>query len=91
MSILDNEGHEARCRAAVDRRMFEDMIGGFYTRWGPKDERDRDLFATQLHSIIRQAYRDAQEPLLSSISKSMTTHLDLMAMSPMLKDKAPNR
>ena len=50
-------------------RMFEAMMESFLKRWEPDHQEDRYAFHAELHSLIRQVYRDAQEPLLDHITK----------------------
>ncbi len=50
-------------------RMFEAMIESFLKRWMPEDRRDAAEFDRDFHMLVRQIYRDAQEPLLDHITK----------------------
>lgn len=50
-------------------RIFEAMMESFLKRWEPHHQEDRYAFHAELHSLIRQVYRDAQEPLFDQITK----------------------
>jgi hypothetical protein len=52
--------------------MFERMMESFLKRWEPQHQEDRYAFHVELHSLIRQVYRDAQEPLIDQITKMMS-------------------
>lgn len=56
--------------------VFERMMEAFVKRYAPDDLPEAAQFHAELHSLVRQIYRDAQEPLLNYITKiteSMTT------------------
>jgi hypothetical protein len=53
---------------ARDDRIFVQCIEHFIRAWGPEDLYDRSEFEAQLHGIVRQIYRDAQEPLLKQLT-----------------------
>lgn len=63
----------ARNDEARQRAMFEDMIEHFTKSYRPSDPYEASEFDTQLHSLVRQIYRDAQQPLLDHITKMMGT------------------
>lgn len=50
-------------------RMFEAMIEAFLKEWMPEDHYMAIDFERQFHMLVRQIYRDAQEPLLEHITK----------------------
>lgn len=65
-----------------DQRIFEHMIEGFIREWAPTDPRDKADFEMQLHSIIRQTFRDAQEPVLDRLMKiAMATPMPIRFMT----------
>lgn len=51
------------------REMFQFMIESFVKRWAPANIHDAGQFHAEFHAIVRQIYRDAQEPLLSYITE----------------------
>lgn len=64
-SVMDMKKHDQERQA----RAFELMMESFLKRWEPKHQEDRYAFHAELHSLIRQVYRDAQEPLFEQITK----------------------
>lgn len=54
---------------ARQRAMFEHMIEDFIKRWKPSEPYDQHQFEAQLFSIVRQIYRDAQQPVLDQLTK----------------------
>ena len=52
-----------------ERRLFEYMIEAFVQAWAPQDRYERSQFDTQLHSLVRQIYADAQQPVLEQLGK----------------------
>ena len=57
-SVLDQE------RDAKNERMLELYMEQFWKRWAPDDKYEAAQFHAELHSLVRQIYRDAQEPLI---------------------------
>lgn len=51
------------------RRMFEDMIEHFTKTYRPQDRYEAAEFDRMLFTLVRQIYRDAQQPLLDQITK----------------------
>lgn len=49
-------------------RIFEQMIEAFLKEWMPEDHYMAIDFERQFHMLVRQIYRDAQEPLLDRIT-----------------------
>ena len=64
-------------------RMFEAMIEAFLKEWMPEDHYMAIDFERQFHMLVRQIYRDAQEPLLDHITK-------LAGAMPMMQFMIPN-
>lgn len=54
-----------------ERMIFEHMVEAFTKTYRPKDPYDAAEFDRLLFSIVRQIYRDAQQPLLDQITKIM--------------------
>lgn len=50
-------------------RMFERMMETFLKEWMPEDHYMAIDFERDFHMLVRQIYRDAQEPLLDHITK----------------------
>lgn len=50
-------------------RLFEAMMAAFVKEWEPEDRRERAQFHAEFHSLVRQIYRDAQQPLLDQLAK----------------------
>lgn len=50
-------------------RIFESMIEAFLNRYKPTDRYEASEFERDLHMLVRQIYRDAQDPLLDHITK----------------------
>ena len=50
-------------------RLFERMIEAFLKEWMPEDHYMAMEFERGLHMLVRQIYRDAQEPLLEHMTK----------------------
>jgi hypothetical protein len=70
------ESHEGRETLAslqdqhkpeLRRRMFEDMIVSFVKTYAPQSRRENAEFHRDLHSLIRQVYADAQEPVMKHL------------------------
>lgn len=51
------------------RRVFELQIESFLNQWAPDDRYERSQFESQFHSLVRQIYMEAQQPLLDQINK----------------------
>lgn len=51
----------------IRKRMFEHMLEGFINHWAPADLRARAEFETQIVSLVRQVYDDAQAPVLDRL------------------------
>lgn len=56
---------------AMDRHRLDSMIRRFAKNWAPEDRDDRTEFETDLFSLVRQIYRDAQEPLVKQMAAAM--------------------
>jgi hypothetical protein len=50
-------------------RLFEQMMESFLKEWLPEDHYMAIDFERDFHMLVRQIYRDAQEPLLDHIAK----------------------
>lgn len=46
---------------ARQRMIFECMVEAFLNRWAPRDRYEQSQFESQLISLTRQIYHDAQE------------------------------
>ncbi len=55
-------GTEQR-RFSVDARLFELQMEQFWKNWAPEDKYEAARFQAELSGLVRQIYRDAQEPL----------------------------
>jgi hypothetical protein len=55
-----------------DTRIFHARMEAFYRNWAPADE--ESAFAADFHDIVRQVWKDAQEPLLNAITNSAMAH-----------------
>ncbi len=51
---------------------FELSMESFCRQWAPNDPYERAQFDAQLFSLVRQIYRDAQEPLIEHLGKMST-------------------
>lgn len=54
-------------------RIFEVMMESFIKQWSPQDRREAAEFQAHLHSLVRQIYRDAQEPVLDRLTAAIAT------------------
>lgn len=52
-----------------EKRLFELGMEDFFRQWAPTDPYERSQFDAQLFSLVRQIYRDAQEPVLEQLGK----------------------
>jgi hypothetical protein len=50
-------------------KLFERMMEAFLKEWLPEDHYMAIDFERDFHMLVRQIYRDAQEPLLDHITK----------------------
>ena len=66
-----------------DAKIFELQMEQFWKRWAPDDKYEAATFHAELSSLIRQVYRDAQEPML----KQWSAALAAMPMPPFIKGK----
>lgn len=83
MTMVD---HEKR-REDLDRRMFEQMAESFFKKWSPQgDNYQIARFHAEFYSLVRQIYRDAQEPVL----KQMTQVMSAMPMFPLMPQRLPD-
>jgi hypothetical protein len=62
---------------ARDRMIFEQLMESFVKRWAPDDKYEIAQFDSELHSLIRQVYQDAQKPLLLHLEKIMSAAVAL--------------
>lgn len=68
--MVDQTAMGLHARDELDRRRtFERMMESFLNQWKPDDRREASLFEAQLHSLVRQIYTDAQEPVLDRFTK----------------------
>jgi hypothetical protein len=74
---LHEDGREER-----DRYMFERMAESFFNTWAPEDRYERSKFDAQFYSLVRQIYRDAQEPTLKQL-------VNLASSAPLFPLKPP--
>lgn len=51
------------------KRVFELSMEAFLRAWAPSDSYERSQFEAQLFSLVRQIYRDAQEPVLKQLGE----------------------
>jgi len=59
-----------KSREGERRKMaFEYGIESFLNQWKPQDRYEASQFEAQLHSLVRQIYADAQEPILDRFTK----------------------
>jgi|HubBroStandDraft_4_1064222.scaffolds.fasta_scaffold00027_56 hypothetical protein len=56
----------AKRKDEIDRRIMDAMVEDFYKRWCPGGA-DDSRFATDLHMLVRQIYREAQEPAFKQL------------------------
>lgn len=61
------EASTANSKDERDRRIMEAMMEDFWKRWAPDDKYEAARFASELHSLIRQVYREAQEPAFKQL------------------------
>jgi hypothetical protein len=52
-----------------EKRVFELSMESFLRAWAPNDPCERAQFDTQLFSLVRQIYQDAQEPVLKQLGE----------------------
>lgn len=74
--MIDN----AKLDEGRNRMIFEQMMESFIKRWAPEDKYEIARFDAELHSLLRQVYRDAQDPLLIHMEKIMSA---AVAISPL--------
>lgn len=63
-----------------DKRIFKHQMEYFLNQWAPADPYERSQFESHLHSLIRQIYTNAQQPLLDQLTKVMMA----MPLTPMI-------
>jgi len=63
-------------------KLFERMMESFLKEWMPEDHYMAVDFERDFHMLVRQIYRDAQEPLLDHIAKISGTMAMLRPFSP---------
>ena len=64
-----------------DARIFELQMEQFWKNWAPDDKYEAARFNAELSLLVRQIYREAQEPL----HKQMTAMLSLLPTFPITK------
>jgi hypothetical protein len=64
-------------RKEREKRAFELEMEVFFGRWAPEGPYERAQFEAQLFSLVRQIYRDAQEPLLEQLGK-ISSHVAML-------------
>jgi hypothetical protein len=70
-------------REAAHRKMvFEYQIESFLNQWKPQDRYEASQFESQLISLIRQVYTDAQEPIMAHFTKVVMA----LPVMPILRD-----
>ena len=65
-----------------DRRVMEAMMEDFWKRWAPDDKYEVSRFGTELHMLVRQIYREAQEPAF----KQLEAIIRALPIAPFLAD-----
>jgi hypothetical protein len=63
------------------KQAFEYQIESFLNSWAPADRYERSQFESQLHSLVRQIYADAQEPVFNELHRIIA----LLPFAPMTK------
>jgi hypothetical protein len=53
--------------AAKNARIFELLMEQFWKNWAPDDRYEAARFSSELHALVRQIYRDAQEPAFKQL------------------------
>lgn len=48
-------------------RIFEQRLEQFFKDWAPEDRYEASQFHSQLHSLVRSIYHDAQEPVFKQL------------------------
>jgi uncharacterized protein (DUF2267 family) len=61
----------AQLKEERERRILEAMMEDFYKRWLPEERCDQARFGTELHMLVRQIYREAQEPAFKQLEVLM--------------------
>lgn len=67
--VTATEAIQQQPRQHIDAKIFESMMEDFIRQWSPDDPRERAEFCARLHSIVRQIYRDAQEPVFNELHR----------------------
>ena len=49
-------------------RIFEQRLEQFFKDWAPEDRYEASQFHSQLHTLMRSTYHDAQEPVFKQLS-----------------------
>jgi hypothetical protein len=80
MSTLELEN--AKVKDERDRLIFEQMTEQFWQRYAPEDKYEASRFAADLHSLVRQIYREAQEPAF----KQLEAIIRALPIAPFLAD-----
>jgi hypothetical protein len=80
MSTIEIEN--AKVKDERDRLIFEQMMEQFWRRYAPDDKHEASRFAADLHSLVRQIYREAQEPAF----KQLDTLIRALPIAPFLAD-----
>lgn len=70
MSIADQTAFAQHAREA---RIFELQMEQFWKNWAPDDKYEAARFQAELSSLVRQIYREAQDPLLKQMMALMAT------------------
>lgn len=63
--------------AERQQQMFMYMVESFVKRWAPEDKYAAAEFHAEFHSLVRQIYRDAQEPVLKHLTELCGSMLTL--------------
>jgi hypothetical protein len=64
---------QERDQQARDSRIFELQMEQFWKNWAPDDKYEAARFQAELSSLIRQVYREAQEPIARQFTALMAT------------------
>lgn len=65
----------------LNKLIFERMMESFIKRWAPDDKYAIAQFDSELHALIRQVYRDAQDPILIHLEKIMSAAVSCAPLS----------
>jgi hypothetical protein len=55
-------------RRALEVRIFEQRMEQFWKNWAPADKYKAARFQAELHAMVREIYREAQEPAMKQLA-----------------------